>query len=81
MRLIAENITKKIGSKEVLKNINLELESGKVYGFVGRNGSGKTMLFRALSGLMTISSGKAVLDDYQLHKDMRILPNLGIVIA
>lgn len=80
MRLIAENITKKIGSKEILKNINLQLEDGKIYGFVGRNGSGKTMLFRALSGLITVSSGRILLDDKELHKDMRILPNLGIVI-
>lgn len=80
MRLIAENITKKIGSKEILKNINLQLEDGKIYGFIGRNGSGKTMLFRALSGLITVSSGRILLDDKELHKDMRILPNLGILI-
>jgi ABC-2 type transport system ATP-binding protein len=80
MKLIADNISKKIGKKEILKNISLKLESGNVYGFVGRNGSGKTMLFRALSGLMTISSGKILLNDKELHKDMRVLDNLGIVI-
>ncbi len=80
MKLIADNISKTIDKKEILKNISINLESGYIYGFVGRNGSGKTMLFRALSGLMTITSGKIFLDDKELHKDMRVLDNIGIVI-
>lgn len=80
MKLVAENISKKIGQNQILKNINLCMENGNVYGFVGRNGSGKTMLFRALSGLITISSGRILLDDKELHKDIRVLDNIGIVI-
>ena len=80
MKLLVKNISKHIGKKEILKDISIELESGKVYGFVGKNGSGKTMLFRALSGLMDISSGKIFLDNKELHKDMRVLENVGIVI-
>lgn len=80
MKLIAENVSKNIRNKEILKNINLSMESGNIYGFVGKNGSGKTMLFRALSGLMNISSGEIRLDNKILHKDMRILPNLGLII-
>jgi ABC-2 type transport system ATP-binding protein len=51
-----------------------------VYGFVGRNGSGKTMLFRALSGLMRIDSGSIVWEGKTLHKDFSVLPSLGIII-
>ena len=80
MKLVAENISKKIGQNQILKNINLCMENGNVYGFVGRNGSGKTMLFRALSGLITISSGRILLDDKELHKDIRVLDDIGIVI-
>lgn len=80
MKLIAENVTKNIGKKEILKNVNLSMESGHIYGFIGKNGSGKTMLFRALSGLMNISSGEIRLDNQVLHKDMKILPNLGLII-
>lgn len=80
MKLIAKDVCKKIGNKDILKNINLELESGKIYGFVGRNGSGKTMLFRALSGLMSVSAGEVVYDGKVLKKDMNVLPNLGIII-
>ena len=49
MRLTATNVGKKIKGKTVLSNIDLDLKSGNIYGFVGPNGSGKTMLFRALS--------------------------------
>lgn len=80
MQLIAKNISKQIGNKTILKDVNLELKSGNIYGFVGRNGSGKTMLFRALSGLMSVSSGEILLDEKQLHKDLKVLPDLGIVI-
>lgn len=50
--LYAESVSKKIGSKQILQNISLNLSGGNVYGFVGENGSGKTMLFRILSGLV-----------------------------
>lgn len=80
MNLKADNVCKIIKKKEILKNINLDLYSGKVYGFVGRNGSGKTMLFRALSGLIRIDSGSICSDGLVLHKDMDVLPNMGIVL-
>ncbi|MCI6676517.1 MAG: ATP-binding cassette domain-containing protein [Clostridiales bacterium] len=80
MELIADHISKRIKNKLILSDINLQLISGNIYGFVGRNGSGKTMLFRALSGLMKVDSGKIRLDGKRLRKDMDILPNLGIVL-
>lgn len=80
MKIIAENISKTIKNKIILDDINLELENGKIYGFVGRNGCGKTMLFRALSGLMHIDSGKITVDDKVLHKDFNVLENLGLII-
>ena len=63
MKLTVVNLCKKIKDRVILDNINLNLESGNVYGFVGRNGSGKTMLFRAVSGLINIDSGKVMLDE------------------
>lgn len=80
MILSCNNISKTLGNKKVLDQISLCLESGHIYGFIGRNGSGKTMLFRAISGLMHIDSGEIMLDGKILHRDMDILPDLGLVI-
>lgn len=80
MELIAEKVTKIIKGKVILSNINLHLREGTVYGFVGRNGSGKTMLFRVLSGLMSVSSGVITWNGKVLHRDFSVLPSLGIVL-
>ena len=79
-RLIAENICKTIKKSTILDNISLSLEGGKIYGIVGKNGSGKTMLIRALSGLMDIDSGEISYNGSILHKDLPVLPSLGITI-
>lgn len=80
MKITVTNVNKTIKGKEILKNINLELESGKIYGFVGENGSGKTMLFRAISGLMRTTEGEISVDGKVLHKDIKVIPDLGIII-
>ncbi len=71
---------KKVKHKTILDNVCAEFKSGNTYGIVGRNGSGKTMLFRALSGLIKIDSGNIFPDGQRLHKDMEILPEPGIMI-
>lgn len=80
MVLEAIHVNKVIGEKNVLSDINLRLQSGKIYGVVGRNGSGKTMLFRMLSGLIKCTDGKVIFDGKELSKDFSVLPNLGIII-
>ena len=80
MKLMVCDLSKTIKGKIILHNVNLCMSSGNVYGFVGRNGSGKTMLFRALSGLMKIDKGYVELDGKRLHREFSILPNLGIVL-
>lgn len=80
MKLAVNNISKAIRKKVILDNVSLSLRSGNIYGFVGRNGSGKTMLFRALSGLMRIDSGSIVWGGKTLHKDFSVLPGLGIIL-
>ena len=78
MKLIANNIHKNIKGKTILNDISLEMETGNIYGFWGRNGSGKTMLFRALSGLMKIDSGNIYWNDKELHKDFAVLQVKGL---
>ena len=72
------NAGKKIGQNYVLQDINLTLASGKVYGFIGENGSGKTMLFRAICGLITLTQGQIhigdlLLDGNKVYKDIGLL--------
>lgn len=69
MKIEVSNVSRKLGNEEVLKNINLELESGKIYGFIGRNGSGKTMLFRTLCGFLKPDTGYVKVDGRDLYKN------------
>ena len=71
---------KSFKSAEVLKNINLTLESGKVIGLKGKNGSGKTMLMRAISGLILPTSGKVYINDKELGRHISFPPSIGILI-
>lgn len=74
------NYNKTLKKKKILTDINLKLESGKVYGFYGRNGSGKTMLFRAISTLIYPTSGDIKIDGKSIIHDDFDLRNLGILL-
>ena len=52
-----ENLTKTFGTQTVISDISMTLVSGKIYGLVGRNGSGKTMLMKMILGFVSPSSG------------------------
>ncbi len=80
MEIKVDNISKRIKGRFVLRNISVRFEGGKIYGIVGRNGSGKTMFLRALSGLMKIDEGTISLDGQALHKDMEIMPDTGLLL-
>ncbi len=75
-----EDYCKSFKSAEVLKNINLTLESGKVIGLKGKNGSGKTMVMRATSGLILPTSGKVYINDKELGRQISFPPSIGILI-
>ena len=62
--LECKHLCKSYGSKSVLKDINLTFESGKIYGFTGRNGSGKSVLLKIICGFYTPTSGEVLLDNY-----------------
>ena len=75
-----KNYCKSIKSRPILNNVSYNFEYGKIYGPYGHNGSGKTMLLRAIAGLLVPDSGSVVIDGKVLHKDMSFPPSIGIVI-
>ena len=75
-----ENLTKTFGTQTVISDISMTLVSGKIYGLVGRNGSGKTMLFRALSGLIKIDEGKIYYNGENIFSKYSVLPDIGMII-
>ena len=78
--LIFNNVSKSIKGKKIIDNVQLKMENGKVYGLVGRNGSGKTMLLRTIAGLLRPDEGTVVYNDMTLYKDVDVFPNIGITI-
>lgn len=75
-----KNVSKTLGKHLVLDNINYTFENGMVYGLCGHNGSGKTMLLRAIAGLIVPDDGEIIIDGEKLHRDISFPPNAGIVI-
>ena len=74
------NVTKRIKENTVLDNVSYTFKSGFVYGLYGQNGSGKTMLLRAISGLINLDSGSIFIDGEKLHDKIEFPPETGIVI-
>lgn len=74
------NYTKKLSKNLVLENINLSLSGGKIYGFVVKNGSGKTMLMRAICGLILPTSGFVKINNKIIGKDISFPDSVGALI-
>jgi len=75
-----QNVTKRIKENTVLDNVSYTFKSGFVYGLYEQNGSGKTMLLRAISGLINLDSGSIFIDGEKLHDKIEFPPETGIVI-
>ena len=78
--IIIENLTKKFKETEVLSNINITFEKGKIHGLIGRNGSGKTMLMKCICGLVPVTSGTISINGKIVGKDIEIPENIGVII-
>ena len=66
-----EGLTKAYGNKIVLDNLNLTVEQGDIYGFLGPNGSGKTTTIRAVLGLVNYQKGNVILNGFDIKKDFK----------
>lgn len=75
-----EHVVKHFKNEEVLKDVSLHCTSGKIYGIVGYNGSGKTVLFKCICGLYNADEGQILINGKVMGKDMTILKNAGVII-
>ena len=80
MKVVFNNYNKLIKKKEILTDINLTFEIGKIYGLHGHNGSGKTMLLRAICGLILPTSGSVTVDGKTVGKDIEFPDSVGVII-
>lgn len=80
MRVEISHYTKVIKDITVLDDVNLTLEPGTCYGLRGKNGSGKTMLLRAIAGLLFPTSGGVFVDGKKLGKDIDFPASVGLLI-
>ena len=75
-----ENVTKRFGEVVALDRINISFEKGKIYGITGRNGSGKTVLFKTMIGYLKPTGGRVVVWEKEIGKDIDFADNMGIII-
>ena len=80
MKITVDRLTKEIKGTTVLENISYEFPGGNIYGIVGKNGSGKTMLLREIAGLIHPTEGSVSIDGKVLHRDISFPPSLGLII-
>lgn len=75
-----DHVSKIMKKNRILNDITVTIESGKIYGLFGRNGSGKTMLLRMIAGLIHPTSGQVKIDGKILHKEMDFPESIGVLI-
>ncbi|MCI5509496.1 MAG: ATP-binding cassette domain-containing protein [Eubacterium sp.] len=75
-----ENASKSFNNYKVLDNVSLSCEAGKIYGIVGYNGSGKTVLFKCICGFYHLDEGEIWIRGKKMKKDMDMLTEAGIII-
>mgnify|MGYP001078723680 FL=1 len=78
--ILVENVTKAFGDQDVLKIVCAKFEMGKIYGIVGRNGSGKTVLLKCICGLLYPSGGTVTVDGRVVGKEVDYPENIGFII-
>lgn len=80
MKIEIKNVTKIIKKTKVIDSVSLKFEGGKIYGLSGKNGCGKTMLMRLISGLIYPTTGEIIINDKILGRDCSFPKSIGLLI-
>ena len=75
-----QNVVKRFRDQVVLKNVSISFETGKIHGIVGRNGSGKTVLFKCICGLMHPEEGVILVNGKRVGRDVDMPEDIGAII-
>ena len=75
-----QNVVKRFRDQVVLKNVSISFEKGKIHGIVGRNGSGKTVLFKCICGLMHPEEGVLLVNGKRVGRDVDMPEDIGAII-
>lgn len=75
-----QNVVKRFRDQVVLKNVSISFEKGKIHGIVGRNGSGKTVLFKCICGLMHPEEGVILVNGKRVGRDVDMPEDIGAII-
>lgn len=74
------HVSKSFKDNKVLRDVSLSCQSGKIYGLVGHNGSGKTVLFKSICGFLSCDEGTITVNGKVMGKDKDMLTDAGIII-
>ena len=75
-----KDVSLNLNKRQILDHVFLKLQEGKIYGLVGNNGSGKTMLMKCVCGFIHPTSGIVLADGKVIGKDVDYLPDAGVII-
>ena len=75
-----KDVCKYFGKTQVLDHVNMECRQGEITGIIGRNGAGKTVLFKIICGLLSLDSGEILINGIKRERQAAVLPSAGIII-
>ena len=79
--LECKNLCKTFGKKQILHNVSFEIKKGDILGFIGPNGAGKTTTIKLILGLQSITSGKVLINGYDVEKEFtKAIEKVGAIV-
>ncbi len=80
IKIEVRHVTKKFKEYKALDDVSLSFEAGKIHGIIGRNGSGKTVLFKCICGFLKLDAGEILVEGKKIGKEIEAPPRVGVII-